>query len=168
MYLQGKPRGDQYTFWHPGYAWAARREIYDNLGGLLDTAILGAADHHMALAMIGDAKFSMPGGISKGYSNDVYRWQELCDLYLRRDIGFVDGTLLHAWHGPKGGKDKAGRRYQERWEILVKNQYNPADDLKRDWQGLYQLEVHEERQIKLRDDIRAYFRQRNEDSITID
>ncbi|MBV9758442.1 MAG: hypothetical protein JO047_15450, partial [Alphaproteobacteria bacterium] len=44
-----------YCFAHPGYAWAARRQTLDWLGGLIETAILGAADHHMALALIGRA-----------------------------------------------------------------------------------------------------------------
>jgi hypothetical protein len=39
--------------WHPGYAWAIRRETYDKLGGLMDFPILGSADHHMSLAFIG-------------------------------------------------------------------------------------------------------------------
>ena len=38
---------------HTGFAWAARREAIDHLGGLIDTAILGAADHHMAWSLIG-------------------------------------------------------------------------------------------------------------------
>ena len=39
--------------WHPGYAWAIRRETYDQIGGLIDFPILGSADHHMSLAFIG-------------------------------------------------------------------------------------------------------------------
>ena len=44
------------------------------------------------------------------------------------------------------------------------NKYDPVADLKRDWQGLLSLD---RRRTKLRDDIRKYFRARNEDSIDL-
>jgi hypothetical protein len=47
---------------------------------------------------------------------------------------------------------------------LLKNNFDPELDLKRDWQGLYILTHKGER---MRNDIREYFRQRNEDSIDV-
>lgn len=150
-------------FGHPGYAWAYRREAIEAMGSgmggpFLDTAILGAADHHMCLALVGLAKNSLPNGINKAYRDEVYGWQERVKT-LRQDVGYVNGTILHHWHGKK-----KQRKYRERWEILIENDYVPSLDLRRDWQGLYQLS---DRSIKLRDDIRTYFRQRNEDSIDV-
>jgi hypothetical protein len=58
-------------------------------------------------------------------------------------------------HGPK-----AQRKYGVREQILAKHQYNPSQDLVRDSQGLYRLD---NRAIGLRDDIRRYFAERNED-----
>lgn len=167
-YLQGKPFGKGYSHWHPGYAWAARREAIDAVGGLLDIAILGAGDHHMALAMIGRAKsldynksqqeFHKMGADSE-YVNAIFRWQDRCERFIGRDVGFVPGTILHDWHGRK-----RDRKYLERWQILIQNKYDPRTDLKRDWQLLYQLTGEN---IKLRDDIRRYMRSRNEDSIDL-
>lgn len=148
------------AFWHPGYAWAARREAIDHLGGLMDWPILGAADHHMALALIGEARRSVPGGISKRYLDEILEWQERADKFIQHDIGYVPGTINHFWHGKK--KD---RKYVERWDIITRNDFDPDTDLKRDWQGLWQLT---DRKPKLRDEIRAYFRQRNEDSIDLE
>jgi hypothetical protein len=45
---------EPYGYAHPGYAWAARRSTLDGLGGLLETCGLGAADHQMAMSMIGN------------------------------------------------------------------------------------------------------------------
>lgn len=163
MYRSGAKRGKNYTFWHPGFAWAARRGAIDSLGGLIDFAVLGAADHHMALAMIGEAKDSVPGQISKAYLEDIMSWQTRAERHIKRDIGFVPGTLLHHWHGKK--KD---RKYVERWSIITKNKFDPRTDLKHDWQGLYELEIYEPRQIIMRDEIRAYFRSRSEDSIDVE
>jgi hypothetical protein len=66
------------------------------------------------------------------------------------------------WHGKK--KD---RKYADRWKILKAHDFNPLIDLKRDLQGLWQLETYSQRQINLRNDLRAYFSSRNEDSVDI-
>lgn len=146
-------------FWHPGYAWAARREAIDAVGGLVDYAILGAADHHMALGLIGCMGKSMPKGISPQYRNQLLQWEARAEKTLKRDLGYVDGLINHHWHGPK-----TKRYYVERWGILTKNQYDPEVDLRRDWQGLYLMSEDTPRQRRLRDEIRRYFRARDEDS----
>lgn len=159
----GIPTHPKTNWWHPGYAWAMRRDIFDKLGGLIDFAILGAADNHMAWATIGHVERSMAKGLTGAYVDELHRWQDRALTYLRKNIGFVHGTILHHWHGAK-----KNRRYYDRWQILVKNQFDPDNDLKRDWQGLYQLcDQFTPRSIALRDDIRAYFIQRNEDSIDV-
>jgi hypothetical protein len=147
----------RYEFWHPGFAWAARREAINDVGQLIDWALLGAADHHMALGLVGSAHLSLPGGISAGYRDGVMRWQEKAEEHIRRNVGYVDGMLNHYWHGKK-----RDRRYIERWDILIRNAFDPHTDLKRDHQGLWQLAGNK---IRLRDDLRHYFRARNEDSI---
>jgi hypothetical protein len=159
-YLQGKPYGKHYSFWHPGFAWAARREAIDGVGGLIDRGILGAGDHHMALALIGRGASSYPSTIHPAYKAMVNRWQTRALRRSRKDIGFVAGNILHAWHGKK--KD---RRYVERWDILTKTQYNPDSDIHRNWQGVFQLD---EDKTELRDLVRQYFRQRSEDSIDLE
>lgn len=156
----GKPGINVY---HPGFAMAARREAIDHVGGLMDFAVLGAADNHMAKALIGDAQFSMHPNVSKGYKDLVMEWQRRAEVRIRRNVGYVEGLLVHNWHGPK-----KSRRYWDRWKILINNGFDPHLDLKRDAQGLWQLtDRMEPRSIKLRDDVRAYFRQRNEDSIDL-
>lgn len=146
------------TFWHPGYAWAMTREAINILGGLIDFAVLGSADHHMATALIGQPMLSVHQDMHPNYKMLIEQWGRAADL-LKKDVGYMDGLLLHYWHGKK--KD---RRYVDRWKILVDNQFDPITDLKRDSQGVWQLT---DRNIRLRDQIRAYFRQRNEDSIDV-
>ena len=157
-YQSGKPwgRGKGYSHFHPGYGWAATREALDLVGGLIDKSILGAGDHHMACALIGKAEDSFPKGIESAYAKYILKWQARAERHLKRDIGYVNGTIYHHWHGKK--KD---RRYVDRWEILINNSFKPEDDLYRDTQGLYILS---DSNIKLRDDIRQYFRSRLEDS----
>jgi hypothetical protein len=163
-YWANKPYVDKYyPNWHPGYAWAMDHETFDQMGCLIDRAVLGAGDRHMALSYIGKGQASLNKNLHPHYHSMVADWEERAAKYVRRDMGFVPGTILHAWHGKK--KD---RKYAERWEILVENQYSPWRDLKPDWQGLYQLVDHgDRRSLQLRDDIRRYFRSRNEDSIDL-
>jgi hypothetical protein len=164
-YLAGKPRpqknpknGYSYPHWHPGYAWAFRKEAWDALGGLYDVSVLGSGDHLMAWALLGENM--LPNTMSEGYTKSLADWMGRAERLMNRDIGYVPGTILHFYHGTK-----ANRRYQSRWKILEDSQFDPFMDLKRDWQGLYQLDVDgTPRMIRLRDEIRAYFRRREEDS----
>lgn len=149
-----------YHEWHPGFAWAARREAIDGMGQLYERAILGAGDRHMALAFVGKTRKSFAEHMHCEYEQDILRFEERCHHTIRRDVGFVPGTLIHNWHGKK--KD---RRYFDRWQILVNNKYKPHNDIKKSHNGVFHF--HDDgsmRYIRLRDEIRHYFRQRSEDS----
>lgn len=152
-----------YNEWHPGYAWSARREAIDDIGGLYDRSILGAGDRAMALAFVGAAQHSFHPNSHSAYRDSIMHYQRHCEHSLKRDVGYVSGTILHEWHGKK--KD---RRYWDRWQILVKNHFQPHHDLKPNSFGVLQLhDDHSRRFQRLRDEIRAYMRQRNEDSIDL-
>jgi len=144
---------------HPGYAWCANIEALSQIGGLIDFAILGAGDRHMALGLVGamDQSFETK---QLSYVRKLLEWQERCTRWIKKDVGYLPGSIYHYWHGPK-----TARGYVSRWKILVDNKYNPETDIKADAQGLFQLETWDERQQLLRDQIRTYFRQRNEDDL---
>ncbi|MCC6538435.1 MAG: hypothetical protein IT162_12845 [Bryobacterales bacterium] len=147
---------------HPGYAWAARRSALDATGGLLDFAITGGADRHMACGLLGTMDQSGPyreaklTDLAPNFRNSLLLWQERATA-LERNVGYVDGLILHHWHGRK-----TDRKYGNRWRIYVDNTFDPWRDLRRDVQGLYAIPRARQ---KLRDDLRCYFRARNEDSI---
>ena len=148
------------AFWHPGFAWAARREFIENVGGLIDGAILGSADHHMALGMIGCADRSLPEGIHDNYKAMVMDWQHKALRAGNKDIGHVPGSIVHHWHGPK-----AKRYYVARWATLIKHEYDPRSDIRYSASGVLELVGNKP---QLRDDLRRYFRARDEDSRTED
>ncbi len=160
QWTDGEPIGPgPYRFAHPGYAWAATRVALDHLGGLLDTAALGAADHHMALALVGRANQSLPGNLQPGYIRPIMEWQSRANRHIAGNIGSIPGTIEHFWHGAK-----ERRRYVDRWQILVRNQFDPFTDLKRNVWGVFELAGNKPR---LRRDIDTYMRQRDEDSNTL-
>jgi hypothetical protein len=141
---------------HCGYAWAFRRSAWDKLGGLIDSCILGSADHSMACGLVGSIKSSFPQAMHANFQRDLLIWGERAEQHIQRNVGYVPGKLMHFFHG-----SKALRQYVNRWKILTRNNFDPVTDLKRDIQGLWQLTGNKTR---LRDDLRLYFRQRNEDS----
>lgn len=85
----------------------------------------------MAFGLIGRMKDTMHSQLSGGYAQELMLWEGRAERHIRRNVGYVPGLLLHYWHGKK-----RDRRYKERWQILVGNDYDPDLDLKRDWQGL--------------------------------
>jgi len=128
-------------------------------GGLIETAALGAADHHMALALIGKTGASIPGAMTDGYKAPIYRWQARVFSKIGGHIGALAGTIEHAFHGVK---DK--RAYVDRWDILCKNKFDPAADLKRNTWGVVELAGNKP---QLSHDIDTFFRGRDEDANTL-
>jgi hypothetical protein len=162
-------KGAKY-YWHPGFAWAYRREALYGLGGhaggpLIDyPCIIGAGDHHMALGLIGEADKSYPKDIHKNYVKAIEEWQSSALKVIKKDIGYVAGTIGANWHG-----NKADRRYWGRWDIMKKCDFDPETDIRRDDQGLFTLVVDpgNDRQRLMRDLLRDYFRSRKEDSVDV-
>ncbi len=143
---------------HPGYAWAYRKEAWNTIGGLLDINIVGGGDHQMAHAFYGQIDKAIPFKCTKGYKEWLKSWEKEA-LKLNQNIGFVPGTIMHNWHGRK-----INRRYFDRWKILSDNNFDPHYDLHRDWHGLWQLSRNKP---KLRNDMMQYFRRRQEDGIDL-
>ncbi len=141
---------------HPGFAWACRREAWDKLGGLLDFNVIGGGDHQMAHAFYGSVAKAIPFKSTGNYRKMVEAWQTRA-LLLKENIGFVPGTLAHHWHGRK-----VRRGYFDRWKVLADNKFDPVTDLIRNRYGLWQLSGNKP---KLREALRAYFRARQEDGI---
>lgn len=144
---------DRYGFWHPGYAWACTRTAWLKMGGLIDWAILGSGDRHMAMAFANRVLDSAPGNIHINYKKLLLEFQKSVQGF---NIGWVDGTIIHHWHG-----SFQNRKYKERWEILTKNSFDPFKDIGHDRSGIIQFS---EEGLRLEKFIARYFLERNEDS----
>lgn len=166
--FQAVQRGGSFGFYgqhsRSGLAWAATREALDAVGGLIDWGILGSADWYMAFGLMHEMEKSLPvvdgKTLSKDYIDECMQWEARCRRHIRKDIGYCKGLVYHRHHG-----SITERRYYERNGILIKNQFQPNIDLKKDSQGVLMLEDSEQRQIVMRDEIRMYMSERNEDSL---
>jgi hypothetical protein len=147
--------GGPYDYPHSGYAWAATRQALDWLGGLFELGGMGSGDHHMALALAGKAEYSIPGGVSASYRDEVLRWQARAVQHINGNIGFVPGTIEHLFHGRK-----ADRGYLSRWDIFLRHAFDPTTDLKRNTYGVLEWVGNKP---ELRREFDLYLRSRNED-----
>lgn len=156
--------GEKLVGWkyrHPGFCWACRRDAYDKVGGLIDWAILGSGDYIMAQALWGQVDRALNSGYTESYKRLCKIWEDRALLHIRKNIGYMPGTVNHYFHG-----DKKARNYDNRWKLLVDTKFDPLIDIKRDSQGLWQLvdTLDGQRSIELRDGLRKYARLRCEDS----
>ncbi len=145
-----------YTYGHTGYAWACTRAFWEQVEGLVDFCILGSADHHMALGMVGETERTIHTQMIGPFFRRLLEWQSRAVRVSHREVGFVEGRIEHHFHGPK-----KRRYYRERWQILVEHGFNPDTDLMRDAQGV----IHIVGKPALESAIRKYNRSRHEDSI---
>jgi hypothetical protein len=114
----------------------------------------------MAFGLVGEEAPDMHiDGYSDDYRNSILGWQRNA-ARLKKNIGYVDCFAVHHFHG-----SKMRRGYASRDLILVGHKFSPTTDLKRDWQGIFQLNAGDK--PGLRDAIRSYFTSRNEDDPNI-
>ncbi len=141
------------SFWHPGFAWAMTRKMYNKIGGLYDKAILGSGDNIMSLSFIGKSLNSLNEESNQDYINSVLQYESKCIGYR---VGYVPGVIRHYFHG-----SKINRKYNERWKILIKYDYNPNLHIKYNEYGL--IIPTNECPPQLLDEIYSYCLERNED-----
>jgi hypothetical protein len=141
------------NYWHPGYAWACTRKAYEKMGGIYDLAILGSGDNVMAMSYIQNALKSANERYSESYLDSIL---EVQDRVKGLRIGYVPGVIRHHFHG-----SKINRKYAERWEILIKHNYDPSIHVKKNTHGI--LIPTDQCPPEFLEDIMNYFRERKED-----
>jgi len=151
-YKYGKP-----SFWHPGYAWAMTRTLFEKCGGLFEYSILGSGDHNMAYALLNRGIASVNINASNGYKKSIDIWEKKIS---GANLGYVPGIIRHYFHGTK-----ANRKYLERWQILIFHQYDPEKHIEKDDKGI--LVPSSSCPQQLLDDILQYSKERNEDDYLI-
>jgi hypothetical protein len=128
-------RGERFhAHGHTGFAWAARRELFDACG-LYEGCLTGSADHLMAHAFSGT---SSSGCVAKTLGTGAHaahfaRWAAEADGVVGGRLGHVPGRVLHLWHGAW-----ADRRYDQNNQEFRTFDFDPVRHLRRDEQGLWE------------------------------
>lgn len=148
--------GGPYEYAHSGFSWAWTRKVLDDIGGLMEFAATGSGDHHMALALIGQADRSMPEGTHQSYIDAVKRWESRALLHINKKISYLPATIEHSFHGAK-----AKRGYVSRWNMFIEHKFNPIEDLKKNSYGVVEFAGNKP---DLERDFDRYLRSREEDA----
>lgn len=140
-------------YWHPGFAWAMTRKVYEKLGGLYDKGVLGSGDNIMALSFINKCTYMCNPKYNNDYNESMIEYQQKAKG-LR--LGYIPGIIRHYYHGTK-----KNRKYTERWQILMNHQYSPNQHLTYDSEGI--LIPTSKFTVEFKQDIFNYFEERKED-----
>jgi hypothetical protein len=111
---------------HTGFAWASHKSILQKYG-FYDACIAGSGDHMMAHAFAGDWTtkcIERVIGKNERFHSHYIDWSKKIYPQVKASINYVDGTLLHLWHG-----DVGNRNYVIRQRTLEKVQFDPTRDI---------------------------------------
>lgn len=130
----------------PGFAWAGRREVLDEIK-FLDNQILGGADFIMASAFLKKPK--MIFDLKSNYINNftTQEWIDKAINVVDGSVSFLDVSITHLYHGSINN-----RKYTNRYEIIKDEKLN-----------IYKNQIWTIKDKHLQDKILDYFYNRKED-----
>jgi len=140
---------------YPGLAWAARRELLANIGGIYDRVITGGGDVAWCCGMWGDLRPNYTKQWSQALVADVRRWAAAAKPQIT-GVGYVQARGVHLYHGTL-----KHRQYSRRNEILGEVGYDPQLHLEYAENGTLRWSAAAPK--SLRDGVREYMLGRKED-----
>jgi hypothetical protein len=147
---------------HTGYAWAMRREIFEQVG-LYEYAVSGSADHFMAHAIYGRYGFCIENALKhdRKQLNHLKDWGDAFYSQVQGRLGVVPGTIMHLWHGTHDRRDY----FRRMWKITEFG-FDPDSDLGADPGRPLEWQPHVLRQKpQLVSFFAEYFKSRQEDTV---
>lgn len=141
---------DPLDFGHPGYAWAINKNFYNKINGLFEYCIIGGFDGLYSTILKKDAHT-----FNNNYLNNL--GDMVLPYYNKFDnftYHYVNSTLLHL---PHGNLNK--RRYNNRYSIFQKYNFDPIKDLSKNNNGILQFK---DNQSPIALEIKDYFLQRGD------
>ena len=121
---------------HPGYAWCTTKKNILKLKKIYDKGILGSGDTHMSFAIIGkyEKGFLNWFNYEEKFKKSVKEWQNKALKVFHKNLGYVDMTIRHFWHGSRDSRQQIYR-----WRLLSDYNFNPIDDVIELEDGHYEL-----------------------------
>jgi hypothetical protein len=138
-----------------GLAWAARRDVLE-AHGLYDACILGSGDRVLLIAAVGQFHYAAQvNGMHPRQFEHYMAWAEPFHRAMGGRVGYVDGSLLHLWHG-----DPKDRKYRERHEGFHRFEFDPFNDIALAPSGCWRWNGNKQ---EMHEYVRRYFEDRKED-----
>jgi hypothetical protein len=120
-------KGNLAVHGHPGFAWAARRELWQEIG-FYDVCLTGAGDVLMSLGLVGDwlsGYVKSITGLGTPYHAHFVAWAKRAYARVGAQVGCVPGRALHLWHG-----DYENRQHDLRNDQFQRFAFDPIKDLR--------------------------------------
>jgi len=141
----------------PGFAWACRRDFFDNINGnngIYDRNIVGSGDTFLVDCYLDS--WDIHGFASKFnqfMKTDLMAW---CESLRSKNpvLDYIPVDVSHLWHG-----SIKNRKYMDRHDIILKYDFNPQEDIKLE-NNVYEWASDKP---EMHNDIRQYFYDRQED-----
>lgn len=141
-------------FGAPGFAWAARRDVFEHCGGLYDRDIVGSGDCLLADCLLGSWKLhGFERKFNQRTKDSIANW---CTLVKKKNlsVGYLPVDVFHLWHG-----DLRNRLYMRRHQALLKHDYDPERDIVLN-NGVWEWATDKK---EMHQEVKDYFYQRKED-----
>lgn len=140
----------------PGFAWACKKDLFKDLGGLYDKNIVGSGDTFLVDCYLNSWEIH---GYASKFNNymkkDLMNWREKIQSKNPK-LDYIPVDVSHLWHG-----SLKNRKYMDRHDIILKYNYNPSSDIEM-INGTYEWASDK---IEMHEDIKQYFFDRKEDEI---
>ncbi len=141
---------------YPGFAWAARREIFENRG-FYDKAIIGAGDGIMALSFINSVSMAIPDFYYRKIRFCILSWAKEIYPLVKNSVNYLPLTIIHLYHG-----EKKNRAYKKRDYILSYFKFDSDNDIKINEDGVWTWNSNKK---FLHQAVYDYFFSRNEENV---
>jgi len=145
--------------YHPGFAWAMKRDIFRKIGGFFPRSIIGGGDVTFVLNLfpfkLSDDFFYYI--VDQNFGKFIIEaWREYNANFktVNPRLGYLSNRAFHLFHGVKEHRQYVSR-YQDIYNVL-KGTWN--DEINVNSDGLFEFKRPEDNSIVLK-----YFKSRNED-----
>lgn len=117
--------GKYENHWHTGYAWAMRRNMFEEVW-LYEYCVIWSADHFMAHAIYNQYWHCVESAYKQNplHFDHLKHWGEKFHKYAQGKLWFVSWNIYHLWHGTH-----ERRNYFYRVWKLAEYGYDPDLDL---------------------------------------
>ncbi len=144
------------SFSAPGFAWAARRDFFADLGGIYDKNIIGSGDTFLVDCYFDSWEIhGFAQKFTPAMKSHMMDWASR--LKAKNPVlDYLPVDIWHLWHG-----SLKNRKYMDRHDVVLKYDYDPEGDV------VLQDNVYEWSSDKpgMHEDIRSYFYERKEDEV---